>query len=366
MARAHNFNAGPAVLPVSVLMELQGAILEYGGTGMGIMEMSHRSKPFEAILNSAVERLKRVMGIPSDYRVLFLQGGASLQFYMTALNLLGPGERADYVVTGVWAKKALAEAKRVGDAAAAWDGKSINYNQLPIEGGYAIRDDAAYVHYTTNNTIYGTQWPSLPYHDGRPLVADMSSDIASRPVDVAAHELIYAGAQKNLGPSGVTVVILSPWAVQKSKDVAAARGGLPSMLDYGLFLADNSLYNTPNTWGIFALERVLNWVEEQGGPSAIAAANQKKADTLYAELDRTGFWRPHVAGIARSQMNIPWRAPSEELEAKFVKESEAGGFRGLKGHRSVGGIRASMYNALPQESVDALVSFMRDFEQKNG
>lgn len=366
MARAHNFNAGPAVLPVSVLMELSASILEYGDTGMGIMEMSHRSKPFEAIVNSAVDRLKRVMGIPNDYRVLFLQGGASLQFYMTALNLLGPGERADYVVTGVWAKKALVEAKRVGDAVAAYDGKSTSYSQLPIEGGYTIRDDAAYVHYTTNNTIYGTQWPSLPYYGGRPLVADMSSDIASRPVDVAAHDLIYAGAQKNLGPSGVTVVVLSPWAVQKSKDVASARGGLPAMLDYSLFLADNSLYNTPNTWGIFALERVLHWVEQQGGPAAIAAANTRKADTLYAELDRTGFWRPHVSGIARSQMNIPWRAPSEELEAKFVKESEASGFRGLKGHRSVGGIRASMYNALPQESVDALVAFMRDFEQKNG
>ena len=366
MARAHNFNAGPAVLPVSVLMELQASILEYGDTGMGIMEMSHRSKPFEAILNSAVDRIRRVLGVPKDYSVLFLQGGASLQFHMGALNLLGPSDAADYLVTGVWAKKALLEAKRLGDAVAAWDGKSTNYNALPIEGGYAVREQAAFVHYTTNNTIYGTQWPSLPYHGGKPLVADMSSDIASRPVNVAAHDLIYAGAQKNLGPSGVTVVILSPWAVARTVEVAAARGGLPAMLDYSLFLADNSLYNTPNTWGIFALERVLNWIETEGGPAAIAAANQRKADKLYAELDRTGFWRCHVSGVARSSMNIPWRAPTEELEAKFVKESEAGGFRGLKGHRSVGGIRASMYNALPEESVDALVAFMREFEQRNG
>lgn len=366
MARAHNFNAGPAVLPVSVLNELAEAILEYGGTGMGVMEMSHRSKPFQAIVNSAIERLRRVLGVPEDYSVLFLQGGASLQFHMAAMNLLGPGDAADYIVTGVWSKKAIAEASRLGDAAAAWDGKATNYDRLPLDGGYAIREQASFVHYTTNNTIYGTQWPGLPFHAGKPLVADMSSDIASRPVDVAAHGLIYAGAQKNLGPSGVTVVILSPWAVARNREVSAARGGLPPMLDYSVFQKENSLYNTPNTWGIFALERVLNWIETEGGPQAIAAANQRKADKLYAELDRTGFWRSHVAGAARSLMNIPWRAPSEELDARFVAESEAGGFRGLKGHRSVGGIRASMYNALPEESVDALVGFMRDFEQRNG
>lgn len=366
MARAHNFSAGPAVLPVSVLEELAGSILEYGKTGLGIMEMSHRSKAFEAILNSAIERLRRILGVPKDYTILFIQGGASFQFYMTALNLLCPGEDADFLVTGVWAKKALAEAKRVSNAAACWDGKATNYDRLPLDGNYPIRESAQYVHYTTNNTIYGTQFPGIPAHGGKPVVADMSSDIASRPVDVAAHELIYAGAQKNLGPSGVTVVILSPWAMERSGISSAARGGLPSMIDYTVFAKENSLYNTPNTWGIFALERVLAWVESEGGPGVIAARNTEKAELLYAELDRSGYWRPHAARDVRSAMNITWRGPSEALEAQFVAEAEAAGFKGLKGHRSVGGLRASQYNALPLESVEALVGFMRAFEAKNG
>lgn len=366
MARVHNFNAGPGVLPVPVLEQLRDAILEYGDTGLGLMEMSHRSKPFEAIVNSAVARLRRILGVPADYAILFLQGGASLQFYMTALNLLLPGEAADFVNTGVWAKKALTEAKRVGDAVAVWDGKAHNYARLPGAGEIQVREQAVYAHYTTNNTIYGTQFPAMPELGGKRVVADMSSDIASRPIDVAAHELIYAGAQKNLGPSGVTVVILSPWAMERSKASAAARGGLPAMLDYSLFVADNSLYNTPNTWGIFALERVLAWVEGLGGLDGIAAINAEKARRLYVELDRTGFWRPHAAREHRSAMNVTWRAPSEELETTFVKQAEAAGFRGLKGHRLVGGIRASMYNALPLESVDALVGFLRDFEAKNG
>lgn len=366
MARVHNFNAGPGVLPVPVLEQLKDAILEYGDTGVGIMEMSHRSKPFEAIVNSAVARLRRILGVPSDYQILFLQGGASFQFYMTALNLLCPGEAADFLNTGVWAKKAIVEAKRCGDAATIWDGKATNYDRLPEQGAYAVRDQAIYLHYTTNNTIYGTQFSGIPEHGDKPVVADMSSDIASRPVDVGAHALIYAGAQKNLGPSGVTVVILSPWALERSKKSSAARGGLPAMLDYAPFVADNSLYNTPNTWGIFALERVLAWVEGLGGLDAIAAANTEKARRLYAELDRSGYWRPHAARDCRSAMNITWRAASEELEGSFVKQAEAAGFRGLKGHRLVGGIRASMYNALPMESVDALVDFLRDFEAKNG
>lgn len=366
MARVHNFNAGPGVLPVPVLEQLQGAIFEYGDTGLGLMEMSHRSKPFEAIVASAIERLRRILGVPDDYTVLFMQGGASLQFYVTALNLLGPGEAADYVNTGVWSKKAIAEAKRVGDAGTAWDGKPHNYARLPAKGEIQVRDQAVYLHYTTNNTIYGTQFQGIPEHGGKPVVADMSSDIASRPIDVSAHELIYAGAQKNLGPSGVTVIILSPWAMERSASSGAARGGLPSMLDYNVFAKENSLYNTPNTWGIFALERVLWWVEGLGGLDAIAAANAEKARRLYTELDRSGFWRPHAARDCRSEMNITWRGPSEELEKRFVAESEANGFRGLKGHRLVGGIRASMYNALPLQSVDALVGFLRDFEAKNG
>jgi len=366
MSRVHNFNAGPAVLPVPVLEQLRDAILEYGDTGIGIMEMSHRSKPFEAIVASAVARTKRVLGVPDDYAVIFMQGGASLQFYVHALNLLLPGEGADYVNTGVWSKKAIAEAKRVGDAATVWDGKPYNYSRLPAPGEIQTRKGSIYLHYTTNNTIYGTQFQAIPEHGDLPVVADMSSDIASRPVDVGAHALIYAGAQKNLGPSGVTLVVASPWALDRAKASGAARGGLPPMLDYPTFVAENSLYNTPNTWGIFALERVLAWVEDQGGPSVIAAANAEKARRLYAELDRSGYWRPHAARDCRSEMNVTWRGPSEELEVRFVKEAEAAGFRGLKGHRLVGGIRASMYNALPMESVDALVGFLRAFEARNG
>lgn len=366
MARVHNFNAGPAVLPVSVLQELQASILEYGDTGIGIMEMSHRSKPFEAIVHKAVERTRRLLSVPADYSVIFLQGGATLQFHQHALNLLKPGEAADYLVTGVWAKGALADAKLVGDAMACWDGKGCNYNQLPLDGAYPVRDSAVYVHYTTNNTIYGTQWPYPPGAGGKPLVADMSSDIASRPIDVGAHQVIYAGAQKNLGPSGVTLVILSPWALERVDAVATARGGLPKMLDYRSQVKENSLLNTPNTWGLFALERVLAWMEGQGGLAAMEARNKAKADLLYAELDRTDFWRPHAVQGCRSWMNVPWRAPTEALENQLVAESEAAGFRGLKGHRSVGGIRASLYNALELSSVEALVGFLRDFEARNG
>lgn len=366
MSRAHNFTAGPAVLPESVLYELQASILEYGKTGMGIMEMSHRSKAFDAILLSAQTRMRNLLGIPADYSILFLQGGASLQFYMHALNLLGPGEAADYVNTGVWSKKALAEAKRLGDAVACWDGKATNYDRIPAAGAYSVRDQAVYLHYTTNNTIYGTEWHRTPEAPGKPLVGDLSSDIASRPVDVASHALIYAGAQKNLGPSGVTVVILSPWALERSAAVAAARGGITPMLDYALQARENSLYNTPSTFGIYALERVLAWLEGIGGISAIDALNQQKSDLLYGELDRSAFWRPHAQADSRSRMNVTWRLPSEELEARFVTEAEAGGLKGLKGHRSVGGLRASLYNALPLASVEALVGFMRDFEARNG
>lgn len=366
MSRAHNFTAGPAVLPESVLLELQASILEYGKTGLGIMEMSHRSKAFDAILASAQSRLRSLLGIPSDYAILFLQGGASLQFHMTALNLLEPGQAADYINTGVWSKKALAEGKRLGDAAACWDGKACNYDHIPAPGEYGVRDPSVYLHYTTNNTIYGTEWHRTPDAYGKPLVGDLSSDIASRPVDVAAHELIYAGAQKNLGPSGVTVVILSPWALERSAAVAAARGGITPMLDYVLQTKENSLYNTPSTFGIFALERVLAWLEGVGGVPAIDALNQQKADLLYAELDRSAYWRPHARPDSRSRMNVTWRLPSEELEARFVTEAEAAGLKGLKGHRLVGGLRASLYNALPLASVEALVGFMQDFERRNG
>ncbi len=366
MSRVHNFNAGPAVLPLSVVQELAAALPDYQGLGIGLMEMSHRSKPFEAIVNSAVAGLRRVLGVPDDYKILFLQGGASLQFYMHALNLALPGEATDYVITGTWAKKAYEEAKRCTAAASVWSSKATNFNAVPALDAITPRAESVYLHYTSNNTIYGTQFQGTPKVD-KPLIADLSSDIASRPVDVGAHALIYAGAQKNLGPSGVTVVILSPWALERSRLANATRpGGLPAMLDYALQSDNGSLYNTPNTFGIFALDRMIAWVESLGGLSAIAARNTDKANRLYAELDRSAFWRPHAEVASRSQMNVTWRLPSEELEKRFLAEAKAANMVGLDGHRSVGGVRASMYNALEIESVDFLVDFMRAFEAKHG
>ncbi len=360
MPRLHNFSAGPAVLPVSVVEELRANLLDLNGSGIGLMEISHRSKTFQAVVDGAEARVKRVLSVPDGYQVLFLQGGASLQFYMAALNLLRPGEQADYLVTGTWAQKAIKEAKRIGDAKAIWDDAPNNFKRVPQNGEYAVREGAVYLHYTSNNTIYGTEYHHTPDAQGHRLIADLSSDIAGVPVNIGAHELVYAGAQKNLGPSGVTLVLLSPWALDRVPE------GLPAMLDYKVHAKDGSMYNTPNCVGIYVLDRVLAWMEANGGSAAMIEKNRQKSGTLYRELDRTGFWRPHAALDSRSVMNITWRLPSEELEERFVKEAKLATLDGLKGHRSAGGIRASLYNALEQESVDALVSFMGDFERKNG
>jgi len=371
MSRSHNFSAGPAALPLSVVEEIQAALPEFMGMGAGIMEISHRSKQFEGVVASAVARLGRLLGVPADYRIVFLQGGASLQFAMVPLNLLGGDGRtatasADYHLTGTWSNKALKEAKRFGDAVGTWDDKAGGYTRVPRADEVPVRPGVRYLHYTTNNTIAGTQYPAVPQAPV-PLVADMSSDICSRPIDVAAHALIYAGAQKNLGPSGVTAVILSPWAIEQSRQTGATRpGGLPSMLDYSVAVDNDSMYNTPNTFGIFALERVLAWVEAAGGMPAMEARNRRKAEILYAELDRSDFWRPHAQLDSRSWMNITWRLPTPELEAAFVQQATAAGLVGLKGHRSVGGIRASLYNAVEPASVQALVSFMQAFEASQG
>jgi len=358
--RIHNFGAGPAVLPLSVVEECRDALPNLLGSGLGLLEISHRSKTFQGVVDSAVARVRRVLSVPDDYTVLFLQGGASMQFYMTALNLLRAGEKADYLVTGTWSQKALKEAKRVGDAKGIWDDAPNNFKSVPTDGSYTVREDAVYLHYTTNNTIYGTEYHHLPDSGGKPRVVDTSSDIAGVPFDMAKHDLMYAGAQKNLGPSGVTLVILSPWAMSRVPE------GLPAMLDYKVHAKDGSLYNTPNTFGIFVLERVFAWLEANGGLDGSIARNQAKAGVLYNELDRSGFWRPHAARDARSVMNVTWRLPSEELEERFVKEAKAAGLDGLKGHRSVGGIRASLYNYLPLESVQALATFMAEFERTNG
>ena len=358
--RIHNFGAGPAVLPLSVVEEVREALPNLNGSGIGLLEISHRSKTFQAVVDSAVARVRSVMNVPADYTILFLQGGASLQFYMTALNLLRPGEAADYLVTGTWSQKAIKEAKRIGDAKAIWDDAANNFKRVPNDGDYGVRENAVYMHYTTNNTIFGTEYHHLPDSGGKPRVVDVSSDVCGVPLDVGAHDLLYAGAQKNLGPSGLTLVILSPWALARVPD------GLPAMLDYKVHAKDGSLYNTPNAFGIYVLERVFAWMEANGGLQGAITRNQAKADELYGELDRTGFWRPHAEKASRSVMNVTWRLPTEALEETFVKQAKAAGLDGLKGHRSVGGIRASLYNALDLDSVRALTAFMRDFEARNG
>lgn len=366
MARMHNFSAGPAVLPLSVVEQLSSALPDFQGCGLGLMELSHRSKTFDAVICSAEERFRSLLGIPADYAVLFLQGGASLQFYMSVLNLLGPDESVDYLMTGTWSTKAIKEARRCCDAQPIWEMEGTP-DRVPSSSSYTMRPEAKVLHYTSNNTIYGTQFADLPASDGRPLIGDLSSDIASRPVDVSRHAVIYAGAQKNLGPSGVCAVILSPWAVEQSQRSGALRpGGIPSMLSYDLMVKKSSMFNTPNTFGIYALDRVLAWVEDMGGVEAMTTRNTNKAAMLYGELDRTAFWRPHAQEDSRSQMNITWRTPSPELDTAFVAEALDAGLSGLKGHRSVGGIRASIYNACGPQSVQALVSFMQDFERRKG
>ena len=279
-----------------------------------------------------------------------------MQFYMTALNILRTGEKADYLITGGWSKKAVKEAARVGDASVIWDDADNGFKSVPSDGDYTVREDAVYVHYTSNNTLYGTQFHHIPDSGGKPRILDASSDIAGVPLDVSAHEIIYAGAQKNLGPSGVTLVILSPWAMERCGD------DLPTMLDYNVHASKGSLFNTPNTFGIFVLDQVFKWLEENGGIEGSIARNRAKANLLYGELDRTDFLVPHAEVDSRSVMNVTWRLANQDLESVFLDEATASGLGGLKGHRSVGGIRASMYNGCPLDSVMALVAFMQEFE----
>ena len=366
MARAHNFSAGPAALPTEVLAHLGDALLEFGGTGAGIMEISHRSAAFTVVNEGAMARLRRILGVPADYTVMFLQGGATQQFAQVPLNLLGRDDAADYLETGTWSAKAVGDAKRLANCRNAWSSKETAYKTVPKPGDYTVRDEALYLHYTTNNTVYGGQYHAAPESGGKPLVADMSSDICSRPVDVSKHALIYAGAQKNLGPSGVTALIMSPWALERSKEVTAARGDVPTCLQYAPYASKDGLYNTPNTWGIYVLDRVLAWIEDQGGLEAVAAVNTAKAAALYGEIDRTDFWRGHVDPACRSQMNVTFHLPDEALTKAFIAEADAAGLKALKGYRTVGGIRASLYNAVPKQAVDDLVSFMRHFEAKHG
>jgi phosphoserine aminotransferase len=358
--RIYNFSAGPAVLPVPVLEEAQRDLLALPGVGMSVMEISHRSKPFDEIIQGAEADLRRLAGVPDNYKVLFLQGGASLQFSAVPMNLLTAGTSADYIITGDWAKKALKEAKKVGATKVVASTESTGFKRVPQQGEIAVSDDAAYVHMTSNNTIVGTEFHYVPDTGAAPLVCDASSDIFSRPIDVSKFGLIYAGAQKNLGPSGVTLVIVREDLLARSADT------LPSMLNYKVMAENASLYNTPPVFGIYILRLVLKWLLNNGGLDGIAKVNDRKAKTLYNELDRTDYWRPHADADSRSAMNVTFRLPSEDLEKKFAKDATAAGFDGLKGHRSVGGMRASIYNAFPEAGVTALVQFMQEFERKNG
>jgi len=360
VTRILNFSSGPAVLPVPVLEQVQRDLLALPGVGMSVMEISHRSSTFEGILQKGESDIRALANVPAHYKLLFLQGGATLQFSMVPLNLLTQGSTADYLMTGTWADKAAKEARRVGTVNETGSTKADNYNRIPEPGEYTLTPGGAYVHMTSNNTIEGTQWKTLPMAGDSPLVSDASSDIFSGPIDVAKYGLIYAGAQKNLGPSGVTLVII------REDLLARSSKSLHTMLNYAVHAENGSLYNTPPAFGIYVLGLVVDWLRAQGGLEAMAAINNRKAGKLYAELDRTGFWRPTARKDSRSLMNVTFRLANEELEKAFVKESTAAGLDGLKGHRSVGGMRASIYNAFPESGVDTLVEFMREFERRNG
>jgi phosphoserine aminotransferase len=346
-----------------VLEEIQRDLIALPGIGMSILEISHRSKTFESILKQADADIRTLGNVPSNYQVLFLQGGASTQFSMVPMNLLAAGSTADYIDTGSWAEKAIKEAKKVGAVSVAATTKADNYARIPAQSELKLTPGAAYVHITSNNTIEGTEWKTLPDVGGAPLVNDTSSDMFSRPIDVARHALIYAGAQKNMGPAGVTVVIIRDDMLQRS---AEKKPTLPTMLNYAVHAENTSLYNTPPAFAVYALGLVMKWLIAQGGLAAIVKVNERKAAKLYAEIDRSGFYRGTAHKDSRSLMNVTFRLATEELESAFVKEATAAGLDGLKGHRAVGGMRASIYNAFPEAGVDALVSFMKEFERKRG
>ena len=358
--RIYNFSAGPATLPEPVLKQAQQDIWNIAGSGIGVLEHSHRGKVFDKVADEAEQACRDLAGIPDNYRVLFLQGGASLQFAMVPMNLLPKGATADYLVTGVWSQKAVKEAKTLGRVHEAASSADQNFSYIPPSTAIRYSERPAYVHITTNNTIYGTQWPSEPeVPAGVPLIADTSSDMFSRPIDVSKYGLIYAGAQKNLGPSGVVLVIV------RDDLVEAGPKDLPIMLQYRTHAAEKSMYNTPNTFGIYLMGQVFKWIREIGGLRTMAEVNAEKAKILYDYLDQTDFFRGTARPDSRSLMNVCFRGPTEELEAKFVSEAAKRGLDGLKGHRSAGGMRASIYNAFPRTGVQALVNFMKEFERAN-
>ncbi len=359
--KVYNFNPGPAILPHSVLEHAREELLNYKGTGLSILESSHRAREYEEINAEAEARLKALLGLGEEYRILFLQGGASLQFAMLPMNFLLPGMTADYVITGAWSQKARDEAQKIGDVHVAASTEGEKFRRIPRQDELSFSDDPAYVHITSNNTIWGTQWHEWPDTGGAPLVADMSSDILSGPLDASRFSLIYAGAQKNLGPSGVTVVITrTDWLDRAPKSV-------PTILRYATHAKASSLYNTPPVFAVYLLNLTLGWIEEIGGLEAVRARNEQKARLLYDEIDGSGgYYQGHAEPGSRSLMNVTFRLPSEEEEKQFVRESVEAGFVGLAGHRSVGGIRASIYNAMDVEGCQALASFMREFAHNRG
>jgi phosphoserine aminotransferase len=357
--RVYNFSPGPAVLPLPVLEEAQRDLVALPNVGMSVLEVSHRGKVFQGILAECEANIRKLANVPATYKLLFLQGGASTQFSMVPMNLLGPGLWADYVVNGAWGEKALKEAKKVGAVNLAHS-SGPDFKRVSKPEELKLTPGAAYVHMTSNETIQGVEYRSFFDTGAVPLVCDTSSDMFSGPIDVTKFALVYAGAQKNMGPAGVTLVIV--------REDLAGKGPatLPSMMNYATLLKEPSLYNTPPCFGIYIVGLVMKWLVGLGGLEAIKAINDRKAAKIYAEIDRGAFYRGHAEKDSRSNMNITFRLPSEELEEKFAKEAKAAGLDGLKGHRSVGGMRASIYNAFPEDGVDALVQFMKEFERTNG
>ena len=358
--RVYNFAAGPATLPLEVLEQAREEMLDWQGLGMSVMEVSHRSKAFMAVAREAEAGLRELLAVPPGYRVLFLQGGATGQFSAVPINLAGVGDVADYVNTGQWSAKAIAEARRCLGVNVVADEKASGYSTVPAEGSLRLTAGAAYVHYTPNETIGGVEFPYVPATGDVPLVADMSSTILSRPIDVGRFGLIYAGAQKNIGPSGLTVVIV------RDDLVGRARAGTPAVLDYRAMAEADSMLNTPPTFGWYVAGLVFRWLARQGGLAAVAERNRAKAARLYSAIDASGFYRNPVDPGCRSWMNVPFTLAKPELEKTFLAEAAAEGLVNLEGHRSVGGMRASLYNAMPLEGVEALVGFMAEFERRRG
>ncbi len=360
MSRVFNFSAGPAMLPEAVLQQAQSEMLDWQGSGMSVMEMSHRGKEFMSIAEQAEADLRQLLAVPDNYKVMFLQGGASSQFAMVPMNLTRDNKTVDYINTGSWSKKAIAEAKRFAEVNIAASTEEAKFTTTPAQSELNLSADAAYVHYTPNETIQGVEFPYVPETGAVPLVADFSSTILSRPIDVSKYGIIYAGAQKNIGPAGLTLVLMREDLIGEAID------GTPVMFQYATHSDNGSMYNTPPTYGWYLAGLVFKWLLDKGGLKAMAEINQRKAQALYDVIDTSGFYANPVAVESRSWMNVPFTLADPQLDAKFLQEAGAAGLTTLKGHRSVGGMRASIYNAMPEAGVETLIAFMQEFERSNG